>query len=102
MNYTKEQLIQELGIQALSEEAQARVLESVYTTLNTAMARRVAEELTDEQLDELAKIPETDKAAVNEWLENTVDNYDTILSEEMQEVLTEIKESSAGFLGNKT
>lgn len=97
MNYEKDELIKALGIESMDAELQDKVLETLYSTMNTRLAMRTADELSDEQLEEFNKLVESGPDQVMEWLAKTVPNYEAIIDEELQTVLAEIKQAAKPF-----
>jgi hypothetical protein len=62
-------LLELLGAENLSEEDRQKVYETAVQTIENRVLARVVDELTDEDLEAWEKIPETDKAALKQFLD---------------------------------
>jgi hypothetical protein len=91
MNPKDNQIISDLGLTGLSEDQQMAMLATVYSTLNSRVGIKIADNLTEEQLDQFQKISETgDDAKAQEWLEANVPNYTQLVTEELEAVKKDI------------
>jgi len=88
--------IEKLGLQRLSEEQQAKQLQSFYATLKLRVGMVLEEKLSDEQLIEFEKISESgDQEAITAWLTKAVPDYDQVMATEMEALVQEIKQTAA-------
>jgi len=88
------EMLAETGIIVAENE-----LEEYLTLMNDQLTDRVGqailEVLTDEQIDELAEVQETDDdEALNTWLEKNVSDLEDIIQDEIDILLGEAAESS--------
>jgi succinate dehydrogenase flavin-adding protein (antitoxin of CptAB toxin-antitoxin module) len=93
MNYTKEEIINELGLQKLSEQAQDHVVVLVYHTFNMRTAMALSDKLTDQQLDEFNRLSQKNDDELAKWVQANVPDMKEVIEAEMQAVLAEIKQN---------
>ncbi|HSW80466.1 MAG TPA: DUF5663 domain-containing protein [Candidatus Saccharimonadales bacterium] len=85
-------LLQELGLGALPPEEKDKFLKHIYETLEMRVGTRLAERMTDQQLDEFETfIDRKDDAGAFHWLETNFPNYKEVVAEEFEKLKTEIK-----------
>lgn len=99
MTYTKEALIKELGAESMAPNLQNNLLDLVYATLNMRVAMLLADKLTDEQLDQMNKLVQSNDDTAVKWLETTIPDQEAIVEAELVKVLAEIKQTSQSFKG---
>lgn len=85
-------LLQELGLGTLPPEEKDKFLKHIYETLEMRVGTRLAERMTDQQLDEFETfIDRKDDAGAFHWLETNFPNYKEVVAEEFEKLKTEIK-----------
>ncbi len=85
-------LLQELGLGSLPPEEKDKFLKHIYETLEMRVGTRLAERMTDQQLDEFETfIDRKDDAGAFHWLETNFPNYKEVVAEEFEKLKTEVK-----------
>ncbi|MBP7807463.1 hypothetical protein KA047_03130 [Candidatus Saccharibacteria bacterium] len=85
-------LLQELGLGTLPPAEKNRMLAHIYETLEMRVGMRLAEQMTNEQLDEFERfIDANDEAGALKWLETNFPNYKNVVAEELEKLKAEIK-----------
>jgi hypothetical protein len=85
-------LLQELGLGTLPPEEKDKFLKHIYETLEMRVGTRLAERMTDQQLDEFETfIDRKDDAGAFHWLETNFPNYKEVVAEEFEKLKSEIK-----------
>ena len=83
----------ELGLGALPAEEKNKMLAHIYETLEMRVGMKLAEQMTDAQLDEFEGfINRSDEAGALNWLETNFPNYKQVVAEELEKLKTEIKQ----------
>jgi len=94
-----EEYLRDLGIADMPEDMKKPLVEGLEKQIQDRVSLRIAERLTDEQLEELARLAESgDEEAQVKWLEEKVPNYDEIIREVLIEVKDEILAQRAQVL----
>ncbi len=99
-----ENLLRELGLGSLPAQEKNMMLRHIYETLELKVGMKLAEQMTNEQLDEfeqLMPLPndsaeekgQKEKAALS-WLETNFPNYKQVVADELDKLKTEIKQSA--------
>jgi predicted RNA-binding Zn ribbon-like protein len=92
-------LLEELGLGALPAEDKNRMLAHIYETLEMRVGMKLAEQMTNEQLDEFEGfIDRNDEAGALKWLETNFPNYKKVVAEELEKLKTEVKASAADIV----
>ncbi|MGH7234034.1 MAG: DUF5663 domain-containing protein [Candidatus Saccharimonadales bacterium] len=92
-------LLVELGLGAMPEEEKRALLSHIYETLEMRVGVRLADQMSDEQLDEFEKYFEAkDDAGAFHWLETNFPNYKQIVEEEYNKLKEEIRLSAPQIL----
>jgi hypothetical protein len=82
----------DLGLSGLPADEKKKMLAHIYETLELRVGMRLAEKMTDEQLDEFEKLAEAnDEAASLKWLETNAPNYKDVVMEELNKLKDEVK-----------
>lgn len=90
------ELLDELGLSALPADEKNRMLAHIYETLEMRVGMKLAEQMTNEQLDEFeAFIDRNDEAGALKWLESNFPNYKQVVADELEKLKSEIKASAA-------
>lgn len=85
-------LLRELGLGTLPPAEKNRMLAHIYETLEMRVGMRLAEQMTNEQLDEFERfIDVNDEAGALKWLETNFPNYKDVVAEELDKLKAEIK-----------
>lgn len=94
-----ENLIVELGLGGLPQEEKDKLLKQIYETLETRVGMRLAEKMSDEQLDEFEGFIDTnDEKGALGWLEANFPNYPKVVAEELDKLKVEIKQNASQIL----
>lgn len=92
-------LLQELGLSGLPDAEKNSLLKHIYETLEMRVGMRLADQMTNQQLDEFEQYFEAkDDAGAFKWLESNFPNYKDIVQEEFDKLKGEIQQSSAQIL----
>lgn len=84
-------LLQQIGLASLPPEEKKGMLKHIYETLEMRVGVRLAEQMTDAQLDEFEKFVEAqDDNGAFHWLETNFPNYKDVVAEEFEKLKTEI------------
>src|SRR4051794_6447610 len=87
-----ENLLIELGLGGLPGEEKNKMLAHIYETLEMRVGMRLAEQMSDEQLDEFeAFIDRNDEAGALQWLESNFPDYKQVVADELEKLKAEIK-----------
>lgn len=85
-------LLQELGLGALPAEDKRVMLGHIYETLEMRVGMTLAQQMTNEQLDEFESfIDSNDEAGALKWLETNFPNYKQVVANELEKLKEEIK-----------
>ncbi|MEI9913663.1 MAG: DUF5663 domain-containing protein [Candidatus Saccharibacteria bacterium] len=92
-------LLTEIGLGSLPQEDKRGLLNHIYETLELRVGMRLADQMTNEQLDEFEKYFEArdDKGAFN-WLESNFPNYKDIVQQEFDKLKAEVAQSAPQIL----
>jgi hypothetical protein len=87
-------LLNEIGLANLPQEEKRSLLSHIYETLELRVGMKLADQMTNEQLDEFERYFEArdDKGAFN-WLETNFPNYKEIVQEEFDKLKAEVAQS---------
>lgn len=85
-------LLQELGLTSLPDAEKNGLLKQIYETLEMRVGMRLADQMTNEQLDEFEKYFDAkDDAGAFKWLETNFPNYKDIVQQEFDKLKAEIR-----------
>jgi hypothetical protein len=91
--------LNELGLSNLPEEEKKKMLVHIYETLELRVGMKLAENMSDEQLDEFEKLANAnDEAGSLKWLETNVPNYKEVVMSELEKLKSEVKQSASQIL----
>ncbi len=83
----------ELGLGSLPADEKNKMLAHIYETLEMRVGMKLAEQMTDEQLDEFeGYINRNDESGALTWLESNFPNYKQVVAEELERLKSEIKQ----------
>ena len=86
-------LLQELGLGALSPEEKKKMLAHIYETLEMRVGMELAKQMSDAQLNEFEEfINRNDEAGALQWLETNFPNYKEVVAAEFEKLKLEIKQ----------
>jgi Protein of unknown function (DUF5663) len=92
-------LLRELGLGELPAEEKNKMLAHIYETLELRVGMRLAEKMTDAQLDEFeAFIDRNDEEGALHWLETNFPNYKDVVAEELTKLKEEIKAQAPAIM----
>ena len=92
-------LLAELGLGALPDEEKRVLLSHIYETLEMRVGMRLADQMSNEQLDEFEKYFEAkDDAGAFTWLESNFPNYKQIVEDEYTKLKEEVRQSAPQIL----
>lgn len=94
-------LLRELGLGGLPPQEKNRMLQHIYETLEMRVGMRLAEGMSNQQLDEfeqLMPLPtdtqearQQKEADALKWLETNFPNYKQVVADELEKLKTEVK-----------
>ena len=92
-------LLDELGLGSLPENEKGALLNHVYETLEMRVGMRLADQMSNEQLDEFEKYFEAkDDAGAFSWLETNFPNYKEIVQDEFNKLKEEVRQTAPQIL----
>jgi hypothetical protein len=92
-------LLEEIGLIALPKQDRDQLLRQIYETLEMRVGMRLAERMTDQQLDEFERFIDTnDEAGALKWLESNFPDYKQVVADELEKLKGEIKQDSSKIL----
>ena len=92
-------LLAELGLAALPEEEKKALEKHIYETLEMRVGMRLADQMTNEQLDEFETyFNARDDAGAFRWLETNFPNYKDIVAEEFEKLKSEVAGQAPAIL----
>ena len=85
-------LLRELGLGDLPAAEKNKMLAHIYETLELRVGMKLAEQMTDAQLDEFeAFIDKNDEPGALHWLETNFPDYKKVVADELEKLKAEIK-----------
>jgi hypothetical protein len=92
-------LLQEVGLGALPAAEKNSFLKHIYETLEMRVGIRLADQMTNQQLDEFERYFEAkDDAGAFKWLETNFPNYKEIVQQEFDKLKAEVAQSAPQIL----
>jgi hypothetical protein len=92
-------LLQEVGLGSLPDGEKNSFLKHIYETLEMRVGIRLADQMTNQQLDEFDQYFEAkDDAGAFKWLETNFPNYKDIVQEEFDKLKAEVAQSAPQIL----
>jgi hypothetical protein len=89
----------ELGLAALPAEEKKKMLAHIYETLELRVGMKLAENMSDAQLDEFEKLMDGgNEAGALTWLETNVPNYKEVVASELEVLKAEITQTAPMIL----
>ena len=94
-------LLQELGLNGLPQTEKTGLLKHIYETLEMRVGMRLADQMTNQQLDEFERFFNAqDDAGAFKWLETNFPNYKEIVAEEFEKLKKEVAASVPQILAS--
>lgn len=88
-------LLAELGLNALPPEEKKKMLAHIYETLEMRVGMKLAEQMSDAQLTEFEQfIDSNDESGALRWLEANFPNYKDVVASEFETLKAEVKQSA--------
>jgi len=88
-------LLKELGLGTLPAEEKNKMLAHIYETLEMRVGMKLAEQMSNEQLDEFESfIDRNDEAGALKWLEANFPNYKDVVGQELDKLKVEVKQAA--------
>jgi len=92
-------LLEEIGLISLPKQDRDQMLRQIYETLEMRVGMRLAERMTDQQLDEFERFIDTnDEAGALKWLESNFPDYKQVVADELEKLKAEIKKDSSKII----
>lgn len=92
-------LLQDIGLATLPDSEKNSLLKHIYETLEMRVGMRLADQMTNEQLDEFERYFEAkDDAGAFAWLESNFPNYKDIVQEEFDKLKGEVAQAAPQIL----
>ncbi len=92
-------LLKELGLGDLPAAEKNKMLAHIYETLELRVGMKLAEQMTDAQLDEFeAFIDNNDEAGALKWLETNFPHYKQVVADELEKLKAEIKAQAPAIM----
>ncbi|HUS26842.1 MAG TPA: DUF5663 domain-containing protein [Nevskiaceae bacterium] len=86
-------LLKELQLDTLPPEEKKKMLSHIYETLEMRVGMKLAEQMTDAQLDEFEEfINRNDEAGALHWLETNFPHYKEVVAQEFDKLKAEIRQ----------
>lgn len=83
-------LLIELGLADLPAAEKNQMLRHIYETLEMRVGMKLAQNMTNQQMDEFEKIS-NDQAVALKWLESNFPNYKQVVADQLDSLKAEIK-----------
>ncbi len=92
-------LLRELGLGDLPAAEKNKMLAHIYETLELRVGMKLAEQMTDAQLDEFEGfIDRNDESGALKWLETNFPDYKQVVADELGKLKAEIKEQAPAIM----
>ncbi len=89
------ELLDELGLGSLPPDEKNKMLKHIYETLEMRVGMKLAEQMSNQQLDEFeAFIDGNDEPGALKWLETNFPNYKQVVADELDKLKGEIKQNA--------
>lgn len=96
------EFLQSLGLGGLPVEEKNRLLQMIYERLEMNVGMRLAEKMSDQQLDEFEGfIDRNDEAGALKWLETNFPNYKDVVAEELEKLKGEVQAAAPQILASQ-
>ena len=92
-------LLRELGLGDLPAAEKNKMLAHIYETLELRVGMKLAEQMSDAQLDEFEGfIDRNDEPGALKWLETNFPDYKQVVSDELEKLKAEIKQQAPAIM----
>ncbi|MEI8072513.1 MAG: DUF5663 domain-containing protein [Candidatus Saccharibacteria bacterium] len=92
---TRDDIVNKLGIENSNIEEQDRILQKVANAVSTRIMLKLSEKLTDQDLDEIARMMDSgSETDVESLIISKVPNYDNFKNEIEEGVITELENNA--------
>jgi hypothetical protein len=92
-------LLEELGLGSLPADEKNPMLGHIYETLEMRVGMKLAEQMTNEQLDEFEGfIDRNDEPGALKWLETNFPHYKDVVAQELEKLKGEVKAAAPQIL----
>lgn len=92
-------LLEEIGLASLPKAERDQLLRQIYETLEMRVGMKLAERMSDQQLDEFERFIDTnDEAGALKWLETNFPDYKQVVASELDKLKGEIKQDSGKII----
>jgi len=92
-------LLRELGLGELPAAEKNKMLAHIYETLELRVGMKLAEQMSDTQLDEFEGfIDRNDEAGALKWLETNFPDYKQVVADELEKLKAEIKQQAPAIM----
>jgi hypothetical protein len=89
----------DVGLATLPAEEKRKMLAHIYETLELRVGMKLAQNMTDAQLNEFEQLMDANnEAGALKWLETNVPNYKDVVAAELAALKAEISEQAPGIL----
>lgn len=96
-------LLQELGLGSLPADEKNKMLAHIYETLELRVGMKLAEQMSDAQLDEFEGfIDRNDEEGALKWLETNFPDYKKVVADELEKLKNEVKDQAPAILAATT
>ena len=94
-----DQFLKDVGLGALPSAEKNKMLKDIYETLEMRVGMKLADQMSDEQLEEFEEhINQKDEAGALKWLETNFPNYKQTVSDELTKLRAEIETAAPQIL----
>lgn len=91
--------LEELGLGALPAEEKKKMLNHIYETLEMRVGMKLAERMTNQQLDEFESfIDRNDEPGALKWLETNFPDYKQVVADQLEGLKAEIRQSAPAIV----
>ncbi len=92
-------LLEDLGLGELPVADKNKMLAHIYETLEMRVGMRLAEQMSNQQLDEFeAFIDKNDEPGALKWLETNFPDYKQVVADQLEKLKAEIKQAAPQIL----
>jgi hypothetical protein len=92
-------LLKELGLGELSNSEKDKMLKHIYDTLEMRVGMKLAEKMSNQQLDEFETfIDGGDEPGALKWLETNFPDYKKVVAEQLELLKQEIKQNAEAIV----
>jgi hypothetical protein len=95
--------LKDIGLADLPEDQKLPMLKDIYDTLELRVGMRLAEQMTEEQMDEFEALVDGQDAggdAAKQWLETNFPGYKEVVAEELAKLKAEILATSEQIISH--